>query len=95
VSIQEPVIEVPFDDDTLFLSQTAFREVIVAELARQIADAIGADPAGGANLYGDCEMAGLRCELRDDPGVRAVLDDLWRRGSLAHLAGCRHDGTRR
>ena len=93
--MQEQVIEVPFDDDTLFLSQTDFREALVAELARQIAEAIGADPAGGANLYGDRELAGLRSELRDDPGVREVLDDLWKRGSLAHLAGCRHDVSRR
>jgi len=108
VSIQEPehcagavdnldcsMIEVPFDDDVMLLSQAVFREVIVAELARQLTAAIGVDPVGGGNLFGDRELAVIRCELHGDPGVRAVLDDLWRRGSLAHLAGCRDDVSRR
>lgn len=59
------------------LARPVFGEAVIAELARQIADAIGADPLGGGNLFTEADLAEIRAELRGDPGVRAALDELW------------------
>lgn len=59
------------------LARPVFGEAVIAELARQIADAIGADPLGGGNLFSEADLAEIRAELRADPGVRAALDELW------------------
>lgn len=59
------------------LARPVFGEAVIAELARQIADAIGADPLGGGNLFTEADLAEIRAELRADNAVRAALDELW------------------
>ncbi|GGK02380.1 DNA helicase [Pilimelia anulata] len=46
-------------------------------LADALADTLGADPLGGANLLTEADRADLRRDLRRDPGLRAELDALW------------------
>ncbi|TDB75571.1 helicase [Micromonospora sp. KC723] len=50
---------------------------IVHALADQVAERIGADPLGGENLLSEADRAEIRRELREEPGVRATLDELW------------------
>jgi chloramphenicol 3-O-phosphotransferase len=58
-------------------ARPVFAEAVIDALARQIADAIGADPLGGGNLFSEADLAEIRAELRADPGVRTALDELW------------------
>ncbi|MFF5181226.1 HelD family protein [Micromonospora sp. NPDC000316] len=59
------------------LARALFDVEIVHALADQVAERIGADPLGGDNLLDEADRAEIRRELRDDPEVRATLDQLW------------------
>ncbi|WP_018812513.1 HelD family protein [Salinispora pacifica] len=59
------------------LARAVFEVEIVHALAAQVAERIGADPLGGENLLEEADRAEIRRELRDDPEVRAALDQLW------------------
>ncbi|MBY8871306.1 AAA family ATPase [Micromonospora sp. PLK6-60] len=59
------------------LARALFDVEIVHALADQVAERIGADPLGGENLLEEADRAEIRRELRDDPEVRAALDELW------------------
>src|SRR5580693_270534 len=57
------------------------RQVFARELAdaltRQLAARIGANALGEENLLGKAEVNELRHEVRNDPGVRALIERLW------------------
>ncbi|MEU2615031.1 ATP-binding domain-containing protein [Micromonospora sp. NPDC007271] len=59
------------------LARALFDIEIVHALAAQVAERIGADPLGGENLLSAADVAEIRRELREDPEVRATLDQLW------------------
>ncbi|MFE9181755.1 HelD family protein [Micromonospora haikouensis] len=59
------------------LARAVFDVEVVHALAAQVAERIGADPLGGANLLEEADIAEIRRELREEPGVRAALDQLW------------------
>ncbi|WP_229401411.1 HelD family protein [Micromonospora okii] len=59
------------------LARAVFDVEIVHALADQIAERIGADPLGGENLLDEADVAEIRRELREEPEVRATLDQLW------------------
>ncbi|WP_172875939.1 HelD family protein [Micromonospora inositola] len=59
------------------LARALFDIEIVHALAAQVADRIGADPLGGENLLSEADLAEIRRELREEPEVRATLDELW------------------
>ncbi|MFG3691157.1 HelD family protein [Micromonospora sp. NPDC047740] len=59
------------------LARARFDIEIVHALADQVAERIGADPLGGDNLLSEADRAEIRRELRDEPEVRAALDELW------------------
>ncbi|MDO3700324.1 AAA family ATPase [Micromonospora sp. C28SCA-DRY-2] len=59
------------------LARALFDIEIVHALSAQVADRIGADPLGGENLLDEADIAEIRRELREEPEVRAVLDELW------------------
>ncbi|WP_170839597.1 HelD family protein [Micromonospora halophytica] len=59
------------------LARALFDVEIVHALADQVAEQIGADPLGGENLLSEADRAEIRRELRNEPGVRAALDELW------------------
>ncbi|MEV4478435.1 HelD family protein [Micromonospora coxensis] len=59
------------------LARALFDVEIVHALADQVAEQIGADPLGGENLLSEADRAEIRRELREEPGVRAALDELW------------------
>ncbi|SCL22797.1 DNA helicase IV [Micromonospora rhizosphaerae] len=59
------------------LARALFDIEIIHALAAQIAERIGADPLGGENLLSEADRAEIRRELREDPQVRAALDELW------------------
>ncbi|MFG1778137.1 HelD family protein [Micromonospora sp. NPDC049048] len=59
------------------LARALFDVEIVHALAAQVAERIGADPLGGENLLDEADVAEIRRELREEPEVRAALDQLW------------------
>ncbi|WP_406046329.1 AAA family ATPase [Micromonospora sp. NBC_00898] len=59
------------------LARAQFDIEIVHALAGQVAERIGADPLGGENLLSEADLAEIRRELREEPEVRATLDELW------------------
>jgi DNA helicase IV len=59
------------------LARPVFARAIVADLARQVAERIGADPLGGDNLLDEADVLDIRDELADDPAVLDALDELW------------------
>ncbi|MFG1951184.1 HelD family protein [Micromonospora sp. NPDC048830] len=59
------------------LARALFDIEIVHALADQVAERIGADPLGGENLLDEADVAEIRRELREEPEVRAALDQLW------------------
>ncbi|MFG2059806.1 HelD family protein [Micromonospora sp. NPDC048871] len=59
------------------LARAVFDIEIIHALADQVAERIGADPLGGENLLEEADLAELRRELREEPEVRATLDELW------------------
>ncbi|MDM4718224.1 AAA family ATPase [Micromonospora sp. WMMA1363] len=67
------------------LARALFDVEIVHALATQVAERIGADPLGGENLLDEADVAEIRRELREDPEVRATLDQLWPLLTPQHL----------
>ncbi|RQW85384.1 HelD family protein [Micromonospora globispora] len=59
------------------LARALFDIEIIHALADHVAERIGADPLGGENLLSEADRAEIRRELREEPGVRAALDELW------------------
>jgi DNA helicase IV len=59
------------------LARPIFARAIVAELARQVAERIGADPHGGDNLQDEADVHDIRDELAGEPAVLDALDELW------------------
>ncbi|HEX6871690.1 MAG TPA: ATP-binding domain-containing protein [Micromonosporaceae bacterium] len=70
------------------LAQDLFAEAVIADLAGQVAAAIGTDPyafdpLGGDDAPGDpllldaADLAEIRQELRAEPAVRSAIDALW------------------
>ncbi|MFI7248179.1 HelD family protein [Micromonospora chalcea] len=59
------------------LARALFDVEIVHALADQVAERIGADPLGGENLLSEADRAEIRRELREEPEIRAALDELW------------------
>ncbi|MFU8875806.1 HelD family protein [Micromonospora sp. SL4-19] len=59
------------------LARALFDIEIVHALATQVAERIGADPLGGENLLSEADLAEIRRELREEPEIRATLDELW------------------
>ncbi|WP_172968007.1 AAA family ATPase [Micromonospora sp. WMMA2032] len=59
------------------LARALFDIEIVHALADQVAERIGADPLGGENLLSEADRAEIRRELREEPEIRAALDELW------------------
>ncbi|WBB70148.1 ATP-binding domain-containing protein [Micromonospora sp. WMMD812] len=59
------------------LARALFDIEVVHALADQVAERIGADPLGGENLLDEADLAEIRRELRDEPELRAALDQLW------------------
>jgi DNA helicase IV len=51
--------------------------LLIEALAGKVADRIGYDVLGGANLLGEEDMAGIRQELRETREVRAALEAFW------------------
>jgi DNA helicase IV len=51
--------------------------LLIQALAGKVADRIGYDVLGGANLLGEEDMAGIRQELRETREVRAALEAFW------------------
>ncbi len=54
-----------------------FVREVVAALARQLADRIGADVRGGPSLLGAADLDEIRRDLRGEPAIQAALDELW------------------
>ncbi|GIJ16567.1 DNA helicase [Micromonospora gifhornensis] len=59
------------------LARAVFDIEIIHALADQVAERIGTDPLGGENLLEEGDLAEIRRELREEPEVRATLDELW------------------
>ncbi|MFJ5544769.1 HelD family protein [Micromonospora chalcea] len=59
------------------LARALFDVEVVHALADQVAERIGADPLGGENLLSEADRAEIRRELREEPEIRAALDELW------------------
>lgn len=58
-------------------ARLAFTEHLVDQLAHQLADTIGADPLGGANLLSRADVDQLHDDIDSSPAVAALLDDWW------------------
>jgi len=58
-------------------ARRVFRHHMVNALAAQVADWIGADVRGGANLLTGGDLAAIRDDLRASESVSAALDELW------------------
>ena len=58
-------------------ARALFREALLESLAAALADVIGADPLGGANLLSITDIADLRSELGTDARVADIIDELW------------------
>lgn len=58
-------------------ARKVFNEHLLEQLARQLAEKIGADPLGGKNLLSRADIDELHDELADEPAVASLLDELW------------------
>lgn len=56
-----------------------FREHLLGQLADQMAERIGADPLGGANLLERADVDQLHDDLAEEPAVEELLARLWPR----------------
>ncbi|HEV7870061.1 MAG TPA: helicase [Modestobacter sp.] len=59
------------------LGRPAFARAVVDLVAQRYADRLGADVRGGAELLDAGDVAAIRREIRSEPAVRALVDDLW------------------
>lgn len=55
-------------------AQAIFAERLCEQLARALAETIGADPLGGANLLSAADVDQLHDDLADDPQVHQLID---------------------
>lgn len=55
----------------------AFAEALIDQLAAALAELIGADPLGGANLLSRADVDQLHDDLADHPGVLELIDEFW------------------
>jgi DNA helicase IV len=58
-------------------ARQVFARELTDALTRQLAARIGANALGEENLLGKAEVDELRHEVRNDPGVRALIEQLW------------------
>lgn len=58
-------------------AQSIFREYFVEKLAEQLAERIGADPLGGANLLSRADIDQLHDDLAEEPSVNDLVDEFW------------------
>jgi DNA helicase IV len=58
-------------------ARQVFAREIADALTRQLAARIGANVLGEENLLGKADVDELRHEVRNDPGVRALIERLW------------------
>jgi DNA helicase IV len=56
-----------------------FARAVVDTIARRYADAVGADPLGGSNLFSRRDLEDIREEVAAEPSVRELIDRLWPR----------------
>jgi DNA helicase IV len=59
------------------LGRPAFARAVVDLVAQRYADRLGADVRGGADLLDAGDVAAIRREIRSEPAVRALVDELW------------------
>lgn len=59
------------------LAQPVFRDHLIAQLADQMAERIGADPLGGRNLLGGGDVAQLHEDLTEERSVVEAVDAFW------------------
>ncbi len=58
-------------------ARAVFTEHLIGQLAEQLAERIGADPLGGANLLSRADIDQLHDDLVEEPGVEKLIDDFW------------------
>lgn len=58
-------------------AREVFEEHLLEQLAHQLAGTIGADPLGEENLLSRADIDQLHDDLAEDPGVLALVDELW------------------
>ncbi|AKK03013.1 HelD family protein [Corynebacterium epidermidicanis] len=58
-------------------ARAIFTDYLLDLLAAQLADLIGTDPLGGANLLSKGDVAQLHDDLAEEPAVLAVCEELW------------------
>ncbi|THV39557.1 helicase [Glycomyces buryatensis] len=58
-------------------ARETFHKRVIADLAMQYADIIGADPLGGENLLGLEDRAKLAAEIATDAVIRGEIEALW------------------
>src|SRR5699024_11996811 len=54
-----------------------FAEHLIGQLADQLAERIGADPLGGANLLSRADIDQLHDDLSEEPGVEKLIEEFW------------------
>ena len=59
------------------LARPIFVSGVIEALADQLAEIIGSNPLGGANLLSRDDLHDIRSEMRADPGIVAAIDSLW------------------
>ncbi|WP_448616114.1 HelD family protein [Modestobacter sp. URMC 112] len=59
------------------LGRPAFARTVVDLVAQRYADRLGADVRGGTGLLDAGDLAAIRREVRGEPAVRALVDELW------------------
>ncbi|HZK32207.1 MAG TPA: UvrD-helicase domain-containing protein, partial [Corynebacterium sp.] len=58
-------------------ARAAFSEHLIEQLAAVMAQRIGADPLGGENLLSRADIDQLHDDLRAEPAVLELIDELW------------------
>ncbi|AEP70187.1 HelD family protein [Corynebacterium pseudotuberculosis] len=58
-------------------AQPLFKEALVEQLTSILAQKIGSDPLGGANLLSAADRAQLHDDLLEDPNVEKLVHDYW------------------
>lgn len=59
------------------LAQAIFRDALLDELARHMADTIGRDPLGGTNLLSGADVDQLHDDLAEEPLTQELVDEFW------------------
>ena len=58
-------------------ARAVFAEHLIGQLADQLAERIGADPLGGANLLSRADVDQLHDDLGEEPGVEKLIEEFW------------------